>query len=460
MSAIDLEHLLNLTCRMVETRALQPLLNYALNEAILFVGAERGHIVLLNDDGTLDFKTSRNIDSVEAAPNEDQISMSMLQEVIQTGEPLIVRNATDDTRWKQAKSVLTLNLRSVMCVPLVWNGKITGAIYVENRSIDNRFHANDLAPLILFARQVSMSIENARHYTFLQQEVKQRTQEFLAEAEERKRIEEENRQRTKDLERANEQLQIAWQAARDADRMKAQFLAHMSHELRTPLNAILNFTDFLRQGWYGPISEQQSDAVAKIMDSGEHLLALINDVLDMTRIDAGMMKLSREDISDLNEFMAPIIATAQTMIQNKPVTLLLDIDPNIPALVADKRRITQVLLNLLSNAAKFTEQGSITLAVKHRGSEVLFVVADTGPGISPDQQEAIFQPFKQTEDGLKRGGTGLGLPISAGLIAAHGGRLWVESESGEGAMFFATLPVKSEAPSITGAIDSDNAGER
>jgi signal transduction histidine kinase len=254
-------------------------------------------------------------------------------------------------------------------------------------------------------------------------------------------------ERTAQLEEAMAQ-QVAINARlRELDDMKSQFLASMSHELRTPLNAILNFTEFVSMGMMGPVNDKQRDALDKAIQSGRHLLSLINDVLDMTKIEAGMMTLFVEADVDLQAEVKTVISTAQTLLKDKPeVELILDIDPDLPPVLADKRRLRQVLLNLISNAVKFTEHGSITFSAKRQASHVLFAVIDTGVGIDPEQHGIIFEPFRQTEHGVQHvGGTGLGLPISRKLAEAHGGQLWVESESGEGAAFYFSLPIRNPA---------------
>jgi len=152
----DLEHMLSLSRRMVETHTLQPLLEYAMNESLQLVGAERGYIVLLNEDGTLDFRVRQGTDADELGNTEDQVSMSILQMVLQSGEPQVIKSAVDDPQWKLSKSVTLLKLRSVLCVPLISGGDSIGAIYVENRSIGNRFTEAELATLALFARQASV----------------------------------------------------------------------------------------------------------------------------------------------------------------------------------------------------------------------------------------------------------------------------------------------------------------
>lgn len=221
----------------------------------------------------------------------------------------------------------------------------------------------------------------------------------------------------------------------------------MSHELRTPLNSILTFSELIAMGTFGEVNDEQREYLFKSLNSGRHLLSLINDVLDITRIQSGMMKLFIEADFDVPREMAQLVATAQKMLQQKPVELVLDVDSSFPALTCDKRRVRQVLLNLTANAIKFTESGVITLSAKKRPDEVLFGVMDTGPGIPLDQQQMIFEPFIQTETGIQHaGGSGLGLPISRSLVNAHGGRLWVESEPGEGAAFFFTLPIPLPLP--------------
>ncbi len=246
----------------------------------------------------------------------------------------------------------------------------------------------------------------------------------------------------------SEQVQVA-EKLRAVDNIKSQFLASMSHELRTPLNAILNFTEFVALGILGEVNDAQVDALNKSIDSGRHLLSLINDVLDMTKIESGMMKLFVEPDINIHAELRQVIATAETLLSEKPeVTFIKDIDANLPTLLGDRRRLRQVLLNLISNAVKFTDEGSVTLSIKHRGENMLFAVTDTGPGIALADQSMIFEPFRQTETGIRHAtGTGLGLPISKRLVESHGGRLWVESEPGDGAAFYFTIPVSS--PELT-----------
>lgn len=254
-------------------------------------------------------------------------------------------------------------------------------------------------------------------------------------------------ERTRDLEKAKVEAEQARAVAEKANETKSQFLASMSHELRTPLNAILSFTKYMRQGVFGPVNEQQVDYLGKTIDSGEHLLALINDVLDVTKIQSNMLKLFVEEGFNAAQELEKLAATAEKMLENRPVKLVMDVDKDLPLMTCDKRRVRQIFYNLVSNAIKFTEEGTITISAKRREDKLLFAVIDTGPGIVREDQETIFEPFIQTETGIKHaGGTGLGLPISRQLATAHGGRLWVESKPKEGATFLLTLPIKTEVP--------------
>lgn len=291
-----------------------------------------------------------------------------------------------------------------LVLPMVIGAELIGVLDLQSERV-NRFSTDDLKVLTSLAEQLAVAVRNARYY--------------------------------------GEQVEIA-ERLRAVDTIKSQFLASMSHELRTPLNAVLNFTEFVGMGMLGPVNEKQQDALTKALDSGRHLLALINDVLDMTKIEAGMLKLFVEADIDLTQELSAVIAATKVLLNDKSVEFVQDIDTDLPLVVGDRRRIRQVLLNLLSNAAKFTEEGSIKLSVRKREDEMLFCVLDTGPGIAQEDQADIFEPFKQTETGIRHaGGTGLGLPISKRLVEAHGGKLWVESKPGEGAAFYCTFPIRA-----------------
>jgi len=245
-------------------------------------------------------------------------------------------------------------------------------------------------------------------------------------------------ERTFDLEAARNQ-------AERADKVKSAFLASMSHELRTPLNAIINFTKFVAKGRYGPVSESQAEILNQVTDSSNHLLALINDVLDMSKIESGSLTLFIEDNVALHPIIEGTLSITRSLLGEKPVEISLEIPNDLPSIRADKQRIRQILLNMLSNACKFTEKGAITLKVYLEQNNVVLAVQDTGPGIAAQDQAAVFEAFKQTATGLRQGGgTGLGMPISRNLAQAHGGRLWLSSDVGKGTTFYLSLPIKSE----------------
>jgi signal transduction histidine kinase len=251
------------------------------------------------------------------------------------------------------------------------------------------------------------------------------------------------------VEERTHDLEIAAQELKRTDLMKSQFLASMSHELRTPLNVIINFTQLISMGVAGPVTEEQVTMLNTSLGSSRHLLQLINDVLDISKIQAGKLNLYIEEDVNLNEEIKAVIDMAEPLLQKQnaaleePIRFIQDLDKNLPLTSCDRRRIRQILLNLLSNAIKFTAQGSITLSAKKKREEFIFAVMDTGPGIPREMQARIFEPFVQVTNSDKHSqGTGLGLPISRSLVQAHGGDLWVESNMGEGTTFFFSLPFR------------------
>jgi signal transduction histidine kinase len=246
---------------------------------------------------------------------------------------------------------------------------------------------------------------------------------------------------TTQLRQTLEYLNEAKNEAERANQVKSSFLAAMSHELRTPLNGIINFTGFIMDGMLGPVNEKQIEVLQDTMANGEHLLALINDVLDISKIESGSLKLFIEENIDLPEIINSIVSTGKSMLKDKPVELYIDMQQDIPKITADKRRIKQIVLNIVSNACKFTDAGAVSINLYQQNNEIVIAVTDTGPGIAIDDQQAVFEAFRQTDAGLRQGeGTGLGMPISKRLAEAHNGRLWLESELGKGTTFYVSLP--------------------
>jgi signal transduction histidine kinase len=243
--------------------------------------------------------------------------------------------------------------------------------------------------------------------------------------------------------RMNDELRRLYDELETASRHKSEFLANMSHELRTPLNAIIGFSQVMREKMVGEVNEKQAEYLDDIISSGNHLLSLINDVLDLSKVEAGQVELEVAPFS-LRDTLERGVSMVKERATQNGVGLTLEAGPQVGVVEADERRIRQVVFNLLSNAVKFTpEGGSISVSSARVNGEVHVSVADTGPGIAPEDQARIFEEFQQTEVGAKDSdGTGLGLALSKRFIELQGGRIWVESEPGKGSRFTFAIPAK------------------
>jgi len=298
--------------------------------------------------------------------------------------------------------------QSALAVPLKVRGQIIGALDFYETDQARDWSAEDIAMVEAVANQVALAIENARAY--------------------------------EELQKTTEQL-------KEMDRLKSQFLANMSHELRTPLNSIIGFSRVILKGIDGPITEQQRDDLTSIYNNGQHLLAMLNDILDISKIEAGKMELILEPV-DVQQIISGVMSTAAALVRDKPIEFKQEAVSNLPTIRADSTRVRQVILNLLSNAAKFTKEGQITLRAWADEEQVTISVKDTGIGILPEYQITIFEEFRQVDASTTRrtGGTGLGLAISRHFVEMHGGRIWVESEPDVGSTFTLTLPITGPAP--------------
>jgi signal transduction histidine kinase len=247
----------------------------------------------------------------------------------------------------------------------------------------------------------------------------------------------------RNVNRMNNELRRLYGELEAASRHKSEFLANMSHELRTPLNAIIGFSQVLRQRLFGEVNAKQEEYLDDILSSGNHLLSLINDVLDLSKVEAGQVELEVGTFS-LREALERGVVMVRERAAKNGVRLAVEPAPDVDLVEGDERRLRQVIFNLLSNAVKFTpEGGSIVVATSRTDGEVLVSVTDTGPGIAPGDQARIFEEFQQTDAGAEqREGTGLGLALSKRLVELHGGRIWVESEPGHGSRFVFTLPIE------------------
>ncbi|MCX7680776.1 MAG: ATP-binding protein [Anaerolineae bacterium] len=263
---------------------------------------------------------------------------------------------------------------------------------------------------------------------------------------ERKQAEDEVRRLNAELEervaQRTKELSVAMHRAQEADRLKSAFLATMSHELRTPLNSIIGFTGVLLQELAGPLNPEQRKQLGMVRDSARHLLALINDVLDISKIEAGQLEVERAPF-DIRAAIESALRSVSPQAQKKGLTLTAAIASNVGSVVSDRRRVEQILLNLLSNAIKFTERGEVRLECRVQNGWLEISVHDTGIGIRPEDLGRLFEPFRQLETGLNRRheGTGLGLAICKNLVTLLGGQIRVESEWGKGSTFTFTLPI-------------------
>ena len=247
-----------------------------------------------------------------------------------------------------------------------------------------------------------------------------------------------------DVNRMSDELGRLYRELETASRHKSDFLATMSHELRTPLNAIIGFSEVLHEQMFGELNERQLAYVADVLAAGKHLLELINDVLDLAKIEAGRMELSLSDVA-IPDLLRSAVSMHSERADRARIALGLTTDPAEIEIAADERRVRQIVFNLLSNAVKFTPaDGRVDVSARLNDGHVEIAVADTGPGIPAEDIETIFGEFEQTADGKKAEGTGLGLPLSRKLVELHGGRLWVESRVGRGSTFRFTLPVEQE----------------
>jgi signal transduction histidine kinase len=297
-----------------------------------------------------------------------------------------------------------LGYRSVLAVPLLREERILGALTVWRKDAGS-FSTEVVNLLQTFATQSALAIQNARLF---------------------REIEDKSRQ----IEAAN--------------RHKSEFLANMSHELRTPLNAIIGFSEVLGERLFGELNEKQAEYTEDILTSGRHLLSLINEILDLSKVEAGRMEL------EVAAFDLPLaIDNARTFVRERAtkhgITLDVSVDDRLGDFVGDERKIKQILLNLLSNAVKFTpEGGRIGINAKQTNGAVEISVTDTGIGIAPEDQPKIFEEFRQVNADYahKSEGTGLGLTLAKKFVELHGGRIWVESEMGKGSKFTFTLPLK------------------
>ena len=326
------------------------------------------------------------------------------------GKTIHIPDVLDDPEYSFKDGQDVGGYRTVLGVPLIREGVVIGVLNLA-RSAQRPFTAQQIELVETFADQAVIAIENVRLFDEIQDK--------------------------------SRQLEVASQH-------KSQFLANMSHELRTPLNAILGYTELIADGIYGEPSEKMLAVLKRLESNGKHLLGLINDVLDLSKIEAGQLVLELSDYS-LEDIAQTVRSTLEPLAADKKLAFKVEVAPKLPAGHGDGRRLTQVLINLVGNAIKFTDAGEVVITGGTTDGSFHLSVRDTGPGISAADQAKLFQEFQQADNAItrKKGGTGLGLAISKRIIEMHGGKIWLESQVGQGSTFSFTVPVRVAQQAVT-----------
>jgi GAF domain-containing protein len=317
-------------------------------------------------------------------------------------KPIQVSDVEADPEYTLKEGQKLAGFRTVVGIPLLREGVPIGVIMLTRNTV-RPFTDNQIELATTFADQAAIAIENVRLFDEIQHKSRQ---------------------------------------LEEASQHKSQFLANMSHELRTPLNAILGYTELMADGAYGEPSEKMLGILKRLEANGRHLLGLINDVLDLSKIEAGQLVLELSDYS-VQDIAQTVRSTLEPLAADKKLAFKVEVAPELPPGRGDGRRLTQVLINLVGNAIKFTDRGEIAIKAEAHNDSFYVSVRDTGPGISAADQAKLFQEFQQADNAItkKKGGTGLGLAISKRIIEMHGGKIWVESQPGQGSTFAFSLSV-------------------
>ncbi len=360
-------------------------------------------IMLLNEETQELFLSAadsvENITPYTIGWNMPLETASIVGYVARTGRPLVVEDVENDSRYLRFEFLP--HTRSELALPLSVGEKVLGVLDLQSIH-PNGFNPDDVQVLQTLCDQIAVAIRNADLF---------------------------------------QTAQFARAEAEEANRLKSQFLANMSHELRTPLNAVINFAYLLIMGVEGQPTAGQKDMLNRIMDGGQHLLGVVNDILDLAKIESGRIEMFLEKVQ-LQDVIKGVMSTAVGLVRGKPIELHQEVPADLPPIRADRGRIRQILLNLVSNAAKFTDNGHISVRAWADETWVTVSVKDSGIGMAPEDIPKAFAEFVQLDGGLTRriGGTGLGLPISQKFVEMHGGRIWAESELHKGTTFYVTFP--------------------
>jgi signal transduction histidine kinase len=388
---------LNLVLKTIVDRAVE--LSETDGGSIFYYQKETGRFQLGETTG-LDAQVVGRIRNLDIAAGK-----TGLDEAIVNRQPLQLTDLTKRASNPLRDVALEAGLHAALIVPLLGSEGALGALVLQRR------RTGDFPPSVVslmqgFADQSAIALENARLFD----EIAQKSRE----------------------------LEIASQH-------KSQFVANMSHELRTPLAAILGYAELMQEGFYEPLGQKSLDALTRIRSNGKHLLGLINTVLDVAKIESGQFTLNMAEYN-IESVVETVRSATESLAQNKRLALKTEVAESLPAGLGDEQRLTQVLLNLVGNAIKFTDTGEVCVSAKTVNGHFNVSVTDTGPGIPVEHQARIFDQFHQVDSSntTAKGGTGLGLAIAKQIVEMHGGRIWVESTLGKGSMFQMELPTRAE----------------
>jgi signal transduction histidine kinase len=388
---------------------LKSVLTTLVESAARLCDADQANIARPRDDDLFQVEASYGLSTVHKEVLERTPIVpgrgSLIGRVFLEHTTVHIVDAQNDSDYRFTEAQAAGGFRSMLGVPLLREGLLIGVMGLTRRAV-RPFTEKQIELFTTFADQAVIAIENVRLFDEIQDKSHQ-----LAEA----------------------------------SKHKSQFLANMSHELRTPLNAILGYTELIIDGIYGETPEKAQAVLKRVESNGRHLLGLINDVLDLSKIEAGQLTLSLDGYS-MKDVVYNVFNVVETLATAKKLGFKVDMPPDLPAGRGDERRLTQVLLNLVGNAIKFTDKGEVAIKVAAVDGSYSVAVHDTGPGISPADQAKLFQEFQQADSSITKakGGTGLGLAISRRIVELHGGCIWVASSPGDGSTFTFTLPVMVE----------------